>query len=234
MIMKGLFKRSLLYWMSSGAILLTILLLVFVFLIYNHIDHILFSDDDVREYYYAYIVRDIARGMFITTILTIISMSLLKDDRSNRWDMFLATTPVKPKKYVAETYLHALAAIIVFSFVCSAMTINLMNKTHFDIAWYFMSVLCMQSGAVIAVSLGLMMLFIFRSRFGTIGCAGMYFLSFQMDFFTLMLSDKLLSGAIKSSSAELLGKAIWLPVLAAILFMVSWFMSVRAYKRTEF
>lgn len=225
--MKGLLKKSFYSWTAPLPLFVTVLFLL------EGIG-ISFSVDPAENT----LVDLIMMGMMMTTISFSLPFSMIGEDETKHWDMFLAAAPVKRRSYVMEKYIVAVLTVLLFSLVCSVSSIVLMAKTTgFDIKDYLLSLACIQSVTVIMMAAVLPLMFRFGARKGIVG-----FLVFFVSAFILALiltalyrnNSSVNSFIYDIVSSDHLLLALLLFAFIWGLFLVSLPLSVRAYKKRQF
>lgn len=225
--MKGLLKRSLYLWTRPLPLIVTACFLLEGIGISFSVDP---AENTITDF--------IMMGMMMTTTGTALPLSMIGEDESKRWNIFLVTTPVKRRSYVMEKYLLVILTIFLFSLVCSAASIVLMAKTTgFDIKDYLLSLACMQAAAVLMMAALLPIMFRFGGKKGIAGFVIFFVSAFILVFVIIILARK--NDSVKYFINDIVSSdhlVLALSVFAFIwgLFILSLPLSVRAYKKRQF
>ena len=177
-------------------------------------------------------------GLMLCLMSSVFPQAILLEDERNGWLRFSVTMPVKRSDYVSEKYLLTLGFILLFALLNSIGIIILMvQTTGFDIKEYLFLLLATTSGGLLMMSIDLPMLF----RFGTGKGLALFVVLFVFIFLSGFCLFAYLSYDadgrsflqwVQTSDHFLL--ALLLLAVLAVIYSVSWLLSIRLYRKREF
>lgn len=176
-------------------------------------------------------------GAMMCLISSILPQSVIGEDEQSGWNRYCLTMPVKRSQYISEKYLFTLIFIIFFALLASlGVIILLVRTTGFDIKEYFLVLSGMMSGAVVMMSLELPLIFRFGTKKGV--------LLFTASFLVVIIGVlSLIFWVVSDGTGQQFLK--WLQetdhlILAlcilsanAVIYTVSWLLSIRLYQKRE-